>query len=577
MLQSEERTRWATILASCFIGIALLMQVPQFLHVMQPEWKGVLVHLNSDEYHYLPRVMEALSGRPEQAAEGIVGDEHVAPLQGAMLESLSGMLFGWTGFRAATVLQIMDSVVPPILFLVLWWFFTLSGFSRKEALAGSLIFVVLEFYNLGRPIHQRMSFLLVLLAMCTTITALHRTWYMGLVAGWLMGLLVGVYFWSWTYVWAWWGILLLWEVAEWLYLEKHESKFAQVKATVVRSILKGMRHFLPQRKQKEVPYQHRFFSWQWLLIFGVFGALIAIPFVLQIIGVSTHPFFEVAQLRNQIHHSFAPESWIRSGLFFGMVLGIAVALWQGYHLVRPYKYTVVAVVASFVVLNQQMIHGTVLQFSSHYLFPLVFGGVACLLLSFAISSRWMILSGACAAVFLAGIAYDGRYVFRQFEVRAEDFAEQHFATLLPVLDVLPRTRILSDQDTSLFVAGHTKHDVVYSPYLVHTLLSDEELLQRYCLTRLPILPDNRNYKQDLKNPLLLPQMHSDAAYLDFAASELLRVCSEIDVEPEVAIRNFGVHYILWDELRQPEWNINSMNISLQEVKRGAGWSLWEVL
>jgi len=340
------RLRWTLILGFSCLFLAALLQVPQMIHLMHPLSEGVLMDFTSDEYYYLPRVMEALSGRPEQAAEAYTGDHTVVALQGALIERFYGFLFRWTGWTAITVMQILDSIIPPLLFLAMWWFLRLSGFTRWQAFGGSVLFVILELYSLNRPIHQRSSFLLVLLSFLAIKGGLKR-WYSGVIGGALLGLLVGVYFWSWTYAWAWWGVILLWEFGEWFH----------------------------KRKGKQ---------WQWLLLFGAVGALVALPFITHLVTASQHPLFEVTQFRTGLYHSRAPESWIRSVLFLGMVIGVLGACVTRYKIMRPYRDAIAIVFVGFIVLNQQAVHGVILFFASHYLFPLVFSGVTCLLLSLAV-------------------------------------------------------------------------------------------------------------------------------------------------------------------------------------------------
>jgi hypothetical protein len=78
-------------------------------------------------------------------------------------------------YNSATVLQVMDSVVIVALFLILFWFFRLCGFSRALAYGGSVAFILIELYNLNRPIHQGGSFLLVLLAIDCLLAGMERS------------------------------------------------------------------------------------------------------------------------------------------------------------------------------------------------------------------------------------------------------------------------------------------------------------------------------------------------------------------------------------------------------------------
>ena len=132
------------------------------------------------------------------------------------------------------------------------------------------------------------------------------------------------------------------------------------------------------------------------------------------------------------------------------------------------------------------------MFVSHYVFFLVLSAVGVLLLAWSVRSRSLLFAAACAFVYLSGVAYDNRAVVRQFRIDDRAFNEQHFATLLPVLDALPRATILSDKKTSAFLAGSTHRDVVHSVYLKNALISNEEIAERYCLTQLPLPPEERH-------------------------------------------------------------------------------------
>ena len=156
------RKGFLAVLITCALALGFLVELPQWLYLLHPLSQGFPVELNSDEDLYLSRVTEVLQGRPNQVAEAITGDPGILPLQGALIEEWEGLLFSWTGLNASQVFQIMDFVVPFLLFLVLVTFFLQAGFSRWAALGGAILFSLLELYNLNRPIHQRESFLLTL-------------------------------------------------------------------------------------------------------------------------------------------------------------------------------------------------------------------------------------------------------------------------------------------------------------------------------------------------------------------------------------------------------------------------------
>ncbi len=546
--------RWALILGISCLAIAAFMQVPQLIHMASPAYRGIPVTLNSDEYVYLARVEQALTGSPEQSAEAFIGDPHIEGGQTALIERIEGQLFSFTGWRASTVLQIMDSVIPPLLFLALWWFLRFCGFTELEAFAGAGLFVLLELYNLNRPINQRESFLVTILALTGVMAGLERRWYWGIVGGALAGMLVGVYFWSWTYAVPWLGLLAVWECIDWMRERKKRTKTSKKISLDVRLVR--------------------------LFVFGCVAMIAALPFIIDLWHLMQSPFYAEAVFRSGIHPSHLPESWVYSFLFFCIAAGVLIALIREYELLRPYRYAVITVVTAFVILNQQMIGGVVFMYASHYLFSLILGAIAALLLCYRLwgAEKWLLLSGAAACIYLAAIGYDGRFLLTQMTPKPADFLEEHLAPALPVLDALPRTRILTDPDTSLFVAAYTKHDVVYALYLKNLLLSHEEIARRYCAGQLPLPPADR----DIARQPLLIYPDADSAHKDDPSVRQREVhmvedaCAQLDRDPAAALRKFGVSYILWDEQREPRWDLARLKVSLQKVEGGDGWSLWKV-
>ena len=360
--------------------------------------------------------------------------------------------------------------------------------------------------------------------------------------GVLLGLLVGVYFWSYTFAWAFWLMLLLWESCVWL---KNRSKIPDA-----------------------------LFA---LFLSGGIGLAIALPFLLHTYVLSQDPFFPEVQFRNEVFHSRLPESWFRSGAFLIMA---ASALLGGFSRARNsplHRNASAVVLAAFLVLNQQVLHGTVLIFSSHYLFPLVFAGVVALLLFWILRSRWMIPGILASLIFLTGIAYDGRAALSQWRVSPGRFEDQHLATLLPLLDALPKGRILSDAHTSLFVAGQSHHDVVYSLYSKHTLMSNREFTERYCLTVLPLPPSHRE-SEDLSHlQQVFPASGMPPSERSQKLQDIQRVCAEVDRDPGQFLMRYDVTHVLWNEEREPEWELKRLHVLLEKLGQGEGWSLWELV
>ncbi|MCF7845145.1 MAG: hypothetical protein K9M03_04955 [Kiritimatiellales bacterium] len=534
--------RWPIIIGISSIVIAVLMQVPQFLHQMNPQSNGFLVQLNSDESYYKARVQEALSGRGEQSAEAYVGDPEIKGTQTAFIERLYGVLFGWTELNAAQVFQIMDSVVPVLIFLVLIWVFSLCGFTRLQSFIGASLFVLIELYNLNRPINMRASFLAMILAMAFFTSGLQSKKWMGVVGGALLGLLVGIYFWNFSFAWVWFGVYLIWEFIE-------AFKF---------------------KKQNQ---------WKNILLFGVIGLVVALPFIWQIISVMQHPLSEYGVFRSGIHDSRTPESWGYTVAFSLMILGLGITIFKQYRFVAEYKPAAVTVFAAFIFMHQHLIHGKLLMFVSHSIFSLILAAICAVLLVWSLRSRWMVITFIGAALYLAAVGYDGRYVIGQWTVNENSFEQQNLYTLPSVLDGIERVRILSDPSSMAFVAGYSHHDVVYSIYLKNVLMTHEEIAERFCMTQIPVDFADRHLEKRIH--LIWPD--SNRVFADTIPSireqELILVykaCEKIDKNPAEHLKKFDVDYILWDEKRQPDWDLKRFRVPLEKVVQGEGWSLWGI-
>ena len=550
MFRTHATWRAAVVLGA--LCVAAQMQAPLLLHMSDPLFRGVLVQLNSDEDVYLAHLQESLSGRPEQSSEAIVGDPSLRGSHAGTLERIEGEIFRPTRLRAASVEQIMDSLIPPAIFLALILFFSLCGFSRWASFLGACAFVAIELYSLNRPVQPRGSFLILLLALSGIIAGLERSdfahrrrlWILGCIGGALLGILVGVYFWAWTFGWLWMGLLFLSAVAQWM--------------------------------KERSPEQLRRF--ERLCLFAAAGALAAAPALWELRTLVQQPFYVDAVFRSGMHAGRLPESWSYSILFALMMFGALSAWWKDMRGRAP--YAAITVITAFIAIHQQALHGTVFNFVSHYQFALVTAAICVILLWNASSAGRkpaFVVSGLAALVYLGAIAYDGRHIVNQWTVRASRFDEQHFSTLLPVLDALPRATILSDPTSSLFVAASTRHDVVYTLYLKNVLMSHGEIAARFCTTQIPVAPIDRHLEREQP---IYPD--ADSAYSgdpSVAAREremVKEACDAADRRPAQAVSAFHPGYVLWDERRHPEWSLQRLRTPLTKTASGSGWSLWSI-
>lgn len=561
MTYMTDRSRRTLLLVLSCLILAFLMEAPQLLHMMDDRWRGIPVTINSDEQVYRARVEEALSGRPEQTAEAFVGNPELVGTQFALIERVYGTLFSWTDLRAAQVLQIEDAVVPVIVFLLIFTFLRLCGFGFITSFSGAVLFCLLQLYNLNRPIHMRSSFAMMLAGLVSVLLALRGSKLFTVLAGLILGTLVGVYLWSWTFAWSWLAIYLGWEIIEWLFESQHHGWMA-----------KWLHGLLRRTNREKTAEQH----WRRLLLIAIIGAVCAIPALWGLWSMMQHPLYEYGSFRSGMHPGRLPESIPYSILFITMVVGVGMTLWRHYDDLRPFRPAIVTLFAAFVVIHQQAVHGIVFNFVSHSIFSLALAAICVLLLTEALRTRWLLLAALAAAVYLGAIGYDGRFVLGQWDVIDGRFAEQHFATALPVLDDLPRSTILSDPATSAFIAGNTKHDIVYSIYLKNVLMIHNEIAERYCLTQLPVDTDARNIAghSHLIYPDANGAFYNDPNVRKKEVQMVKAACNKLDSDPAGSLKRYGVDYVLWDMERNPDWQIGRFAVTLEEIASDEGWVLY---
>ena len=492
------------------------------------------MHLNSDEEIYLARVQEALTGNLNQVAEAFVGDEGMVGSQFALIELVFGMILRPVFDHSWVVLTIMDSLIPVLIFLVLIWFFRISGFTRLQSYTGSLILIVAQLYNLNRPIHLRTSFLLMMLALVAlSIAYTKKKKSSAAIGGMLLGTLVGVYVWSWTFAWLWFGLMVIWSVVE--------------------------------RKPRT------------FLLPAIIGVIFALPFVAKTLTVMSHPLADVAVFRSGMRPGRAPESWAYSILFLIMVCGLIVLLKKKYKDLEIHRPAIAVVFSAFIVIHQQVIHGTIFNYVSHSIFSLLLAAIIVILLAWKFKSKILIIPALAAVLYISVVAYDGRWLIKQWNPSPENFASQHLSDLLTTLDEIPRARILSDRDTLSLVTSHTHHDVVYSIYLKNILLSHKENAQRVCLTYLPLDPNLRNLEAS-RNLVYADALGAfpDPKIREKELELVRNECAQIDANPAKFLTQYGIDMVVWDEKRNPEWDLNRLKTELQIVERGEGWSVWKM-
>ncbi len=541
--------RETTTSVALALVIGALVFAPNALHMSSPLFQGLPITLNSDELSYATHAEEALTGDFGDAGKGITKESRTQPsFHVAPIEEFYGVLFGGLKISAVWLFTILDFVIPTLLALALYALFRTLGFSQRLSLIGITLFCIPQLYSLGRSIQPRDSFLLVILSLVGMLRGMKGERFWGIVGGVLLGILVGTYVWHWMFAWAVWGILLA--------------------LTVIRPFTKW--------KEKRPTLLN-------LLGVGAVGLVFATPFVWLMLSIKGDPAYADTVLRAGLFTWWWPQSSVWSALTLILMFGTAV-LWKETKWKRENLPLAALPLAAFVALNQNLVHGHYLSFRSHLVFCIALTTVVALL--WILRERKRSVAALCTAgsavALLSLITWDNSGILNQWRVVPGRFAQQHLAAAFAKLEELPRSVILSDPETELLLAAHTKHDVLYTAYLQHTLVNNGEIAERFCLTQLPVPAKDRHYEQQTVlvygnaiGTQLDPVIREDLRRKDLA---LVRdTCAKADAEePAEIFKRYGVQYLLWNERTNPLWNPRNLRLPMSKSASGVGWSLWQL-
>ncbi len=536
---TEKRYRlWLAI--SYLAGVVVLALQP-LRSLLSSSSQGLLPYRGIDESLYLIRLQEGLLSPTADTTNGIWSAPFdTVGMQMAFMERVAGWLFGWTGMDATWVAFIITIVAAPTGILLL-----AALFRRCKLSPGlSILFAVLLFIDLGllrRYFNPSWSMPLMLAA----VLLLWRTWDRpnirdAIGAGILFGVLPGVYFWSWTYGWAMAGILGIYAID--CVREKEGIKRLQM-----------------------------------IGLAGAVTVLTSLPFLWRIYETSHLPLFDESSLRMGMMYSREFESLPRSFLIFLVTAGT-------YWVFRGKKDRVALapvlsiVLAAFVVMHQQFLHGRIMSFSSHYYMTVCIAAAVAIaaFIGYKRIKLASIIATLAGLILFAGAWYDYQGWLTLLQMPSNKaMSYQHLASVIDHLNDGKRDVILTDTETANVIASTTDDDVVFTNYSKILVVSTMERAQRYCLANtLSPGPINTGFLADYDDEESLAARPQAAWLYDQHLRITQEACTWVRADLRQALMHFGVTKLLWNERERPEWVVDPEVFTLME--KGEGWSLYEL-
>lgn len=528
------------VFLSLYLLGVLVLAVQPVRTLMAPWYEGVMFR-SDDESQYIMRIEQALLHPLTDVSNSITsGPDAPRGLQMTFPETLVGSAFSWTGISASSLALWLSVLLAPLVMPLLALLMSRFGVRKIIAIILSTLFFFLLIGPLRRVIHQSWSLPYVLFTLLLMVDWFRQpTKKSTLGLGIILGLLPGIYFWAWTYGWAVFGILVASEV-------------------IVRV----------RKKEAVGP-----FFWHAASALIV-AFIVASPFLMLMWMNSHDPTAAETSLRSSLIAAREFESITRSFVLVIFTIGITGALFKR----RDRSLTPVFAMALglLIVLHQQFIHGNVLSFWTHY-YPYV---CAVSILSVGLFESWnkrgvfgYVATGA-ACLFILGAYQD--YSSRLSILAPLPIEQyQHLSEPLALLaKETEKQTVLSDRNTSLLVGMNTDHDLAFTVYLRHVLLSTEELAERYCLVDSLSPVSDPDWLAYTIKEISAAGKEGTEEVLQRDLVTVRQACEVVRSETKSALSEYGVTRLLWDEKIYPEWKIDER--LFEKISSGEGWSLWRV-
>lgn len=464
MIQILKNHKWAIILA--FVA-SIIIAYPQLYlrYDKQVNSQGIELLWISDERAWLSRVREAYDGHPflgNPYFKDGKSDPYLHQPLGSMSVAYLGKIFSLNINNTILLFRLFFSF---LVFLLIYGFVVFFAREKLVALATSAFLFLgnslfaraslfkilsgeapsLRYVNYTRPVNPLMTsfffygFLLCFLLFLDTSTRLsaRKKLICGILSALLLGLSFYDYFYTWTFLYSFLGVLIL--------------------------------IFLFQKKWQDIKRAG------WVLL----GAsIIAIPSFFNLYQATTFPTYQEVSQRLAILDSRAPVFGIVVPSLFFIFLLFFPKKWQ-----NRYPFALALVTAPFIVLNQQLITGKVMQ-SGHYHWnyhlplAIIFLSV---IFFFWISklNRPVLKKTAAILMIIIGI-FIGLWVqnssYAQYKDRIID--QQRYSKVLNWLSQNAEKDevVFSDSETSRLIVIYTPLNVFYHPSARYSLAATTERL-----------------------------------------------------------------------------------------------------
>ena len=537
------------------ILIALLTFLPQILSInsMGDDWQGIYPINTADDIYYLARAQDVIDGHTFLSNPYLYEHKEGSPMQFWLADYILAKPAGLLGVNVAEVYMFYDLILVIILVLLTYSIFYSLSKNILLSLSGStFLHIGLFLSRFNRCPSPQFNFIFWLLLFLFLIKYIKTNKKIYII---LSGLSFGLLFHLYTYYWTFWLCLL--------------------------GILFLVNFFLDKKRSRDYFYV--------ILI----GMTIGIPYFIMMFKSVKLPFYNESIYRLGMIDTHFPSGFKIVALAF-LILILFFYLWKK-KIVRYNQlslFLLIGTISTVICVNQHIITGKNLEFSSHYWVLSVFW--------FAFSFVYLFnkalqrkKNNKVIAIILFILILSFSFLNAKEKMISDTQAKEYeinWQRYVNTFDWLNNnteldTVVYANSDLSKLIPVYTHNNIYYSRFANLFFISSKEVQERFVInnywdefTEDYILENQRyiwgvhyideyghNQSKNKIKKLLGLKVNEIKAVPQFEIDTFMSLKEEVKgVGIEDNLSKYRVDYIVWDKIKNPHWLVEDLK-ALEEV------------
>jgi hypothetical protein len=401
---------------------------------------GVYPELTNDQNYYLARVQEVRDGHPLIASPYLAAYKDTAPVTISSAEIVMAGVLSLLDLPTAAGLVLFPFIFSSVLLVLISAIGRRLGAPRAWALIGAaLVCVGPYFFTFARPVSPQFNgifWLLGVLGLC--MMAEKPSWKWVAVQALAVGMLFYIYPYYWTHLIVVYGLLAI----------VYRSK--KIIAVIVGALMIGSGALYLAYKAHELPYYHE--------------SLVRLGFV------ATH----------------SPSGVLLSAASLLLVGAIATVAWKTKQKSRPLVIAGALVMGGVIAMNQHLVTGINMEFSSHYALQIVCADLFLIIAAVTtfgwwpwLSKRWVLIPAA--ALVLVWSAHFVLAPYRSAEKQRGTLDDQ--AQIIAWLDAhaKPGDTVSAPENVATFIPAYTSLNVFFARGANFGFMPDQDVVDRFII------------------------------------------------------------------------------------------------